>query len=42
MATAVCRTPFSIGYVEQAYSQGPQPPFAAIRNQAGNYVIPSA
>ncbi|HJY58189.1 MAG TPA: hypothetical protein VJ418_17555, partial [Streptosporangiaceae bacterium] len=29
-------------YVEQAYSQGLLLPFAAIRNQAGNYVIPSA
>jgi phosphate transport system substrate-binding protein len=42
VATAVNRTPFSIGYVEQAYSQGLLLPFAAIRNQAGNYVIPSA
>ena len=41
VATAVNRTPFSIGYVEQAYSQGLLLPFAAIRNQAGNYVIPS-
>ena len=42
MASAVYRTPFSIGYVEQAYSQGLLLPFAAIRNQAGHYVIPSA
>jgi phosphate transport system substrate-binding protein len=42
VATAVDRTPFSIGYVEQAYSMGLTLPFAAIRNQAGNYVIPSA
>jgi phosphate transport system substrate-binding protein len=42
VATAVNRTPFSIGYVEQAYSQGLLLPFAAVRNQAGNYVIPSA
>jgi phosphate transport system substrate-binding protein len=42
VATAVNRTPFSIGYVEQAYSQGLLLPFAAIRNQAGNYVTPSA
>ena len=41
VAAAVYRTPFSIGYVEQAYSQGLLLPFAAIRNQAGNYVIPS-
>jgi phosphate transport system substrate-binding protein len=38
----VDRTPFSIGYIEQAYEQGLLLPFAAIRNQAGNYVIPSA
>jgi phosphate transport system substrate-binding protein len=42
VATAVNRTPFSIGYVEQAYSQGLTLPFAALRNQAGNYVTPSA
>ena len=41
VATAVNRTPFSIGYVEQAYSRGLTLPFAAIRNQAGNYVTPS-
>lgn len=35
------RTPFSIGYIEQAYSQGLLLPFAAIRNQAGQYVVPS-
>jgi phosphate transport system substrate-binding protein len=38
----VYRTPFSIGYIEQAYSQGLLLPYAAIRNQAGNYVTPSA
>jgi phosphate transport system substrate-binding protein len=42
VATAVNRTPWSIGYVEQAYSQGLLLPFAAVRNQAGNYVSPSA
>jgi phosphate transport system substrate-binding protein len=42
VASTVYRTPFSIGYVEQAYSQGLLLPFAAIRNQAGNYIIPSA
>jgi phosphate transport system substrate-binding protein len=42
VATAVYRTPFSIGYIEEAYSQGLVLPFAAIRNQAGNYVTPSA
>jgi phosphate transport system substrate-binding protein len=40
-AATVFRTPFSIGYVEQAYSRGLLLPFAAIRNQAGNYVTPS-
>jgi phosphate transport system substrate-binding protein len=42
VAAEVDRTPFSIGYIEQAYSIGLTLPFAAIRNQAGNYVIPSA
>jgi len=42
VANAVYRTPFSIGYIEQAYSQGLLLPFAALRNQAGNYVTPSA
>jgi phosphate transport system substrate-binding protein len=42
VAVAVNRTPFSIGYMEQAYDQGLLLPFAAIRNQAGTYVIPSA
>jgi phosphate transport system substrate-binding protein len=39
--STVFRTPWSIGYVEQAYSQGLLLPFAEIRNQAGNYVLPS-
>ena len=42
VATEVFRTPWSIGYIEQAYSAGLLLPFAAIRNQAGNYVTPSA
>ena len=41
MTSTVFRTPFSIGYVEQAYSQGLVLPFAAIRNQTGDYVLPS-
>jgi phosphate transport system substrate-binding protein len=41
VAATVFRTPFSIGYVEQAYARGLLLPFAAIRNQAGSYVIPS-
>jgi len=32
VATDVARTPFSIGYIEQAYSTGLLLPFAAIRN----------
>jgi phosphate transport system substrate-binding protein len=42
VASTVDRTPFSIGYIEQAYSVGLTLPFAAIRNQGGNYVTPSA
>jgi phosphate transport system substrate-binding protein len=42
VAIAVNRTPFSIGYIEQAYSQGLLLPFAALRNQAGTFVTPSA
>ena len=42
VATAVDRTPYSIGYLEEAYSQGLTLPLAALRNQAGNYVTPSA
>ena len=41
VGTTVYRTPFSIGYVEQSYSQGLLLHFAEIRNQAGYYVIPS-
>ena len=41
MASAVYRTPFSIGYVEQSYSKSLLLPSAAIRNQAGHYVTPS-
>ncbi len=42
VAAAVFRTPFSIGYIEQAYSRGLLLAFAAIRNQAGRYVTPTA
>lgn len=41
VANAVYRTPFSIGYIEQSYTRGLLLPFAAIRNQAGLYVLPS-
>ena len=41
VTATVFRTPFCIGYIEQAYSQGLVLPFAAIGNQAGNYVLPS-
>ena len=42
VAATVNTTPWSIGYIEQAYSFGLLLPFAAIRNQAGTYVTPSA
>jgi phosphate transport system substrate-binding protein len=42
VASTVNSTPFSIGYLEQAYSIGLTLPFAALRNQAGHYVTPSA
>jgi phosphate transport system substrate-binding protein len=42
VASTVNGTPFSIGYIEQAYGMGLTLPFAALRNQAGNYVLPSA
>jgi len=41
VAAVVNRTPFSVGYVEQAYFQGLLLAYAAIRNQTGHYVIPS-
>jgi phosphate transport system substrate-binding protein len=41
VAAAVFRTPWSIGYVEQSYSKELLLPAAAIRNQAGRYIIPS-
>jgi len=42
VASTVYRTPFSIGYIEQAYSRGLLLPYAAIRNQAGTYLTPTA
>jgi phosphate transport system substrate-binding protein len=41
VAADVYRTPWSIGYLEQSYAHGLLLPSAAIRNQAGLYVIPS-
>jgi len=41
VTSTVFLTPGAIGYVEQAYSQGLLLPFADIRNQAGNYVLPT-
>ena len=41
VTSTVYGTPGAIGYVEQAYSQGLLLPFAEIRNQAGNYVLPT-
>jgi phosphate transport system substrate-binding protein len=42
VTSTVFRTPYSIGYIEQAYSEGLLLPFAAIRNQAGNYILPTS
>lgn len=42
VATAVSQTPYSIGYVERSYSDGPRLNFAAIRNRAGRYSVPYA
>jgi phosphate transport system substrate-binding protein len=42
VATTVYRTPWSIGYLEQSYAHGLLLPSAAIRNQAGQYVTPTA
>lgn len=42
VANTVYGTPWSIGYLEQSYAHGLLLPSAAIRNQAGHYVIPSA
>lgn len=42
VAAAVAQIPFSIGYVETAYSNhGSLLPYAAIRNQAGRYTTPT-
>jgi phosphate transport system substrate-binding protein len=41
VANAVAHIPFSIGYVERSYSKGPVLTYAAIRNKAGNYTVPS-
>jgi len=42
VATTVYRTPWSIGYLEQSYAHGLLLPSAAIRNQAAQYVLPTA
>jgi len=41
VANAVAHIPFSIGYVERSCSKGPVLTYAAIRNRAGNYTVPS-
>ena len=41
VANAVAHIAYSIGYIERSYSKGPILNYAAIRNRAGNYVIPS-
>jgi phosphate transport system substrate-binding protein len=42
VGTTVYSTPWSIGYVERTYAHGSLLSFAAIRNRAGHYVIPTA
>jgi phosphate transport system substrate-binding protein len=42
VATAIARTPFSIGYIERSYSRGPRLNFAAVRNREGDFTIPTA
>jgi len=42
VANTVYGTPWSIGYLEQSYAHGLLLPSAAIRNQAGQYVVPTA
>ena len=42
MAASIQSTPYSIGYVELAYAIQNNFTFAAIKNAAGNYVVPSA
>jgi phosphate transport system substrate-binding protein len=42
VTSTVSGTPGAIGYIEQAYSQGLLLPLAEIRNQAGNYVLPTS
>jgi phosphate transport system substrate-binding protein len=41
VAGQVKQTPGAIGYMELAYATQNDIPFAAIRNQAGNFVVPS-
>ena len=42
MASSIKSTPYSIGYVELAYAIQNNFTFAAVKNAAGNYVVPSA
>jgi hypothetical protein len=42
VAEAVAHIPFPVGCIERSYSSGPGLFDAAIRNQAGNYVTPTA
>ena len=41
VAAVLARTPGSIGYVELAYAVSEKLPFAAIRNRAGEFILPS-
>jgi len=42
VASSIKSTPYSIGYIELAYAIQNNFTFAAIKNAAGNYVVPSA
>jgi phosphate transport system substrate-binding protein len=42
VADSIKQTPYSIGYVELAYALQNDFTFAAVKNAAGNYVVPSA
>ncbi len=42
VAAAISRIPYSIGYTERSYVTGTALAWAAVQNQAGNYVQPTA
>jgi len=41
VAAAIKSTPYSIGYIELAYAIQNNFSYAAVKNQAGNYIVPS-